>query len=510
MKRAQPQIHWQEGVRPRTDAGYRSRRPLSAARLTENANINSTQAMLIGAVHDLEKKNLLDDQVVSIIKTLILEENPEVIKLLNSHIAHIIGERELCPRLQRLSERMSTYIERPSSPLPRKSSLLEFVSSIASTYIQDREDIELLKKLIEYENEFVLSAFDVFESDQDQENLLDTLLRIVAKYKRMGITKDSVPAAGFYDGGILQPEILNSIKTRERSRQAQHFSAETDSGAPLEFPLNGRSSEEKKSEEVEEVTLPNVGLVYVTRGKKSKAKEMKAANITFKDFKEIGVLDDLNGELVGTLKWGLINEESELKEALEGAYRTWKVTNDNELLSSTVESICSKFFESMLSKSLSNEQIELYQGNRKNAKVMKMVENLRKTGNITEFIEDLPGILNEFKEVTPEEVPPMEDDKKIEEDIIIDILTALENDGKISKADGNLLDGLYKKRNKDVCDALETFKQNHDFEMLGKSLSSIIRSKQEKSKKKKKYKTFQECIKFFKVINLLTSRAREC
>jgi len=502
MKRVRPQIHWQENMRPRTDAGYRSRRPLSAARLTENANINSTQAMLIGAVHDLEKKSLLDEQIVCIIKTLILEENPEVIKLLNSYIAHIIGERELCPRLQRLSERMSTYIERPSSPLPRKSSLLEFVNNIASTYTQDREDIELLQKLIEYENEFVLSAFDVFESDQDQENLLDSLLRIVAKYKRMGITKDSVPAAGFYDGGILQPEIQRPIKTRERPKRAHQFTTEIDSGAPMEFPLDEGNSEEEKSEEVEEVTLPNVGLVYVTRGKKPKTKEMKVEepnNITFKDFKKIGVLDNLKGELVGMLRWGLMNEESKLKDTLEGAYRIWKVTSDNKLLANTVEGVCTKFFESMLSESLSDEQIELYQSNRKNAKIIKMTKSLCKTGKIVEFIESLTGILNEFKKTVPEEALLMEDVKKIEEDVAIDILSALESDGKISKVDSDSLNELYKKRNKNVCKALDIFKQDHDFETLGESLTSIIKSKQEKSKKKKKYKTFRECIKFFKV-----------
>ena len=150
--------------------------------------MNSTQAMLIGAVHELEEKKLLDEQAVCTVKTLILEENHEVIKLLNSYVAHMIDERELCERLQKLSDRMSTYIERPSSPLPRKDSLLEFVNSFAKTYIRDKEEVALLQKLIEDENEFVLSAFDVFESDKDQENLLDTLLRIVGKYKRMGLS----------------------------------------------------------------------------------------------------------------------------------------------------------------------------------------------------------------------------------------------------------------------------------------------------------------------------------
>lgn len=510
-KASQPQIHWQESVRPRTDAGYRSKRPLSAARLTENANINSTQAMLIGAVHDLEKKSLLDEQVVCTVKTLILEENPEVIKLLNSYIAHIIGERELCPRLQRLSDRMSTYIERPSSPLPRKSSLLEFVSSIVSTYIHDREDVELLQKLIEYENEFVLSAFDVFESDQDQENLLDTLLRILAKFKRMGITKDSVTTAGFYDGGILQPEIPRPTETRGRARrERQPFATETDSAAPGDFPLHeGTSGQDDKSEEeVEEVNLPDAGLVYVTRGRKTKPKEEVKQKIervdtayspTFRDFKESGALDTLSDELIGTLKWGLMNDEA----ALKGAYSTWKLTGDEKLLKTTVHSICSKLLETALSEGLSSEQVEIYRGSRRNARVRTMAESLRKTGNLAGFVEEMGGLAEEIRRDVEEDNAPLEDVKNEQEaeqkDLAVDIFTMLENDGKISSADCNLLNEMYKKGNKDVQDIIQRFKQDHEFTLLAESLSKLVKTKQEKVKKKKKYKTFEECIKFFRV-----------
>lgn len=38
--------------------------------------------------------------------------------------------------------------------------------------------MEILQRLINKEDEFVMAAFDLFESDKDQENLLDTLIRI--------------------------------------------------------------------------------------------------------------------------------------------------------------------------------------------------------------------------------------------------------------------------------------------------------------------------------------------
>lgn len=482
--KSQPQIRWQENIRPRTDAGYRSRRPLSAARLTENANINSTQAMLIGAVHELEKTNLLDEQAVCIIKTLILEENPEVLKLLNGYIAHIIPEREVCSRLQRLSERMSTYIERPSSPLPRKSSLLEFVNTIISTYIRDADDVELLQKLIEYENEFVLSAFDVFESDQDQENLLDTLIRILEKFKRMGINKDSVTAAGFYDGGILQPEIPRPTETRGRARRsrAQPFALEIDNGPTGEFPLNeGTSGPE---EEAEEVNLPDAGLVYVTRGKKVKEEVKRKAerfNPTFKDFKETGAIDRMESELIGILKWGLNHEDS----ALKGAYNTWKVTKDNKLFQNIIESICTKLLETALNENLTSEQIQLYQTSKENkdVEVINLIEDLRKTGKLTEFIEELKEVINEAKEAGDNNEPVDENKNEEENDeLVVDILSALETDGKISKNDCKVLNEMYKKGDGDVHNALQKFKQDHDFELLGDNLSKLINSKQRQRK----------------------------
>eukprot|EP01022_Parablepharisma_sp_SALTPOND_P012051 TRINITY_DN153_c0_g1_i2.p1 TRINITY_DN153_c0_g1~~TRINITY_DN153_c0_g1_i2.p1 ORF type:complete len:790 (-),score=106.37 TRINITY_DN153_c0_g1_i2:12035-14404(-) len=555
-----PPVAWQENARPGTGTGYRTRRPLSAAKWTENANINSTQAMLIGAVHDLEEKKLLDEQVVCTIKTLILEENPEVIKLLNSYIAHMIDERELCPRLQRLSDRMSTYIERPSSPFPRKSSLLEFVNNIAATYMRGREDIAILQRLIEDENEFVISAFDVFESDKDQENLLDTLLRIVAKFKRMGISKDSVTAAAFYDGGILRP--AERPETRGQTRAMgngmkikrgdfQPFSSESDSCVPgNEFHFQGEPREqEDKSEddepEAEAVNLPNAGLVYVTRSKNMKiqdedtAKEDEPVEIpepTFKDFEQTGILEELRDELVGTLKWALRNSEVTLR----GAYETYKLTNDPKLFLNTVSTICGKIFENALAENLTKDQLAAYRERRKrrNGPIMKLLEELRKTGNLMEFMNELrrtvkipeekprveekpPTMLRLFEardiskeEAKAQQIQEESNDEATEKELVGDILNTLETEARISREDISALEDLYRQGSKDVMNALQEFKKDHDLIMLGDRLSPLVKRKhkneaEKKKKKKKKFKTFEECIEFFKVSSLITQKIEQ-
>ncbi len=79
-------------------------------------------------------------------------------------------------------------MERPQSPLPKKKNqLLNYVNSLARYHFTDPDDLQLLNKLIQEENEFILSCFDVFESDKDHDNLIDSLHRILEKSKAMGL-----------------------------------------------------------------------------------------------------------------------------------------------------------------------------------------------------------------------------------------------------------------------------------------------------------------------------------
>ena len=69
---------------------------------------------------------------------------------------------------------------------------MNYVNSLARYHFRDPDDVQLLQKLIQDENEFILSTFEVFESDKDHENLIDTLQRILDKSKTMGIHLQSV------------------------------------------------------------------------------------------------------------------------------------------------------------------------------------------------------------------------------------------------------------------------------------------------------------------------------
>lgn len=91
------------------------------------------------------------------------------------------SDRELNDELKRLANKLQDHLERPTSPFPKRGHVMNYVDSLASFYIRDKDDVELLRKLVAKEDEFVMSAIDLFASDKDQENLLDTLVRIIKK-----------------------------------------------------------------------------------------------------------------------------------------------------------------------------------------------------------------------------------------------------------------------------------------------------------------------------------------
>ncbi len=161
--------------------------------------VGPQQDRYIAAILDLEQRGLLDEYTSTTIKTLSLEENFEIQRVINSYLAHVISDKELSFKLARLAQQLGPYHERPQSPLPkRKQELMAYLNQLARYHFTDPDDIQLLQKLIHDENEFMLSTFDVFESDKDHENLIDSLQRILDKSKTMGLHLQSVQASSFF------------------------------------------------------------------------------------------------------------------------------------------------------------------------------------------------------------------------------------------------------------------------------------------------------------------------
>jgi hypothetical protein len=91
---------------------------------------------------DLEQRGLLDEYTSTTVKTLSLEENFDVQRVINSYLAHVISDKELSFKLTRLAQKLGPYHERPQSPLPkRKQELMSYLNHLARYYFTDQDDI---------------------------------------------------------------------------------------------------------------------------------------------------------------------------------------------------------------------------------------------------------------------------------------------------------------------------------------------------------------------------------
>lgn len=91
-----------------------------------------------------------------------------------NYMLNLHNENELALILQRLTSVLSSYLERPTSAIPKKDPSMNYIDQLMAYYL-DQTDWDIIDKLMKEENEFVLAAFDLFKSDKDQENLVDTL-----------------------------------------------------------------------------------------------------------------------------------------------------------------------------------------------------------------------------------------------------------------------------------------------------------------------------------------------
>ncbi len=115
---------------------------------------------------------------------MILEEQKSVFKILKQYLDGQINQQTLSSHLVNLVEEKKGKNKRPISPnVPRRDALVIMVNTLVkSSPLLNEHELEILNKLIFEGNELVYSSYEVFESDQDEEDFLDSLKRIVISY----------------------------------------------------------------------------------------------------------------------------------------------------------------------------------------------------------------------------------------------------------------------------------------------------------------------------------------
>lgn len=141
------------------------------------------QNRFFAIMDEIENKHLITEgEKIGVLKTLILEENKGIFSIIESQAEGNQNLIELARKLELIAkQKLEFFNDRPKTPNERKSELyLKLTNLFNDKYLSDTE-INVLHRLIEEENEFVISAFDVYESDSNLKELVDTLSKIVNK-----------------------------------------------------------------------------------------------------------------------------------------------------------------------------------------------------------------------------------------------------------------------------------------------------------------------------------------
>lgn len=138
----------------------------------------------LSIAQELYESNQIDSVLFSKLSQMILKENEEIINLIKIYTQDIIDKKTLIGGFNKI---LSSFIQnnsRPTSPIQAKSKLVSLIEQIENDIFEDSSDAVLLKNLIEYENEFIMGAFEVYESDKDLDNFIESIKILIARSKR--------------------------------------------------------------------------------------------------------------------------------------------------------------------------------------------------------------------------------------------------------------------------------------------------------------------------------------
>lgn len=264
---------------------------------------------------------------------------------------------------------------------------MNFVNLVARQHLRDEKDFEILIGLINSGEEMLYSAFEVFESDPDQDDLLDTILRIINKVKEMKEHGENNNFSGFYQQGTQTHNHEKKSRAAHEDLSGIHHAA--DAAPQIYSNGNGHSNNRNnhyrpkesrtrhinpKSYEHDSNTTPPMTTGYLTvklaerlkRRKSSTTPPDEAKNLTDQNLKgkiskilEVmkakGELNSFLDEEHGTLYWLLEKEDQRLGDV----YVSCRDTFDRQGFLEKTKEISRSVYNETLRENFTPEDITL-------------------------------------------------------------------------------------------------------------------------------------------------------
>jgi len=143
----------------------------------------------LNIVKYLHSNNLINQMTTITLQKLITEENEVLIDLFINFLTDKISINQLVyeieNNLNETSLNTTQEINRPTTAMPQRKNFLNVLEELPNSIFEEPSDQDLLKKLaMSNYNEIIKSTWEVFSSDKDYENFVDTLRRIIAYHKQ--------------------------------------------------------------------------------------------------------------------------------------------------------------------------------------------------------------------------------------------------------------------------------------------------------------------------------------
>jgi hypothetical protein len=145
-------------------------------------NNNTYNEYYIKIANDLVELNLIEDRLFPKLKQMLLNENEDITILFKLFCNDVVEIESLVSGINKILSKINGQIIRPDSPeIFNKNQLIKLIESLNEGIFDDPSDLILLKNLANSNNEFILSAYELYLSDNDIENFIDSLKRFIKK-----------------------------------------------------------------------------------------------------------------------------------------------------------------------------------------------------------------------------------------------------------------------------------------------------------------------------------------
>jgi hypothetical protein len=207
----------------------------------------------LNTTKELNEKGLLDDRFMPRLRQMIFSENEDIGNLFKVYFQDLIDKVTFKSTLIKVLSKQFD-VSRPTSPLVNKKKLINLIESLENSIVDEKSDLVLLKNLIQFDNEFILSSFEVYEADHDIENFVDSIKRLVNRYKRTPyLYNQPEEKKSLFSMNSVSKEDTSNIRDQRKSSICDSTSFMVTS--PNQVPLNKAF---KFNKEIEKFLINNL------------------------------------------------------------------------------------------------------------------------------------------------------------------------------------------------------------------------------------------------------------